>query len=210
MHCQGKTHCKFPSVHKPHRRKIATVLSLCWVCLSSAEEPLHYCTSLSCRYVFSRGTLPLIESSLIPFAAIILSLLLNGRDSIIPHNRTQSNWLANLREPPPEPVFAGPCQKDLEKVWPYDECIYDLECVLGRTDCVGIRKHTKRGLTDRYCWGQKQTVVKISASFRCLVLPYPLLSWPLWPCFLSIGLRAGWYGLQKKCCNISKLYGDKR
>ena len=34
---------------------------------------------------------------------------------------------------------------------------------------VGI-PHTKGGLSNKYCWGQEQTVVKISALFRCLVL----------------------------------------
>lgn len=138
-------------------------------CLSSADELLDYCTSLLCRYVFSRGSLPFIKRSLIPFGAIILSQLLNGRDSIIPPNRTQSSWLANLRESPPEPTRCWSLPERLENVWPHDECVYGLERLSGRQDCVGI-PHTKGGLSNKYCWGQEQTVVKISALFRCLVL----------------------------------------
>lgn len=83
-------------------------------------------------------------------------------------NHTQSNWLTNLR--------VSSCAtgrwwlpERLEEVWPYDECVYGLECLLGCPDCVGI-PHTKGGLSNKYCWGPRQTVVKISASFQRLAL----------------------------------------
>ena len=84
--------------------KIAAALSV--LVESAFRLQMSCCTTvpLLCRYVFSRGSLPLIKRSLIPFGAIILSQLLNDRDSIIPPNRTQSNWLTNLTESPSEPL----------------------------------------------------------------------------------------------------------
>lgn len=132
--------------------------------------------------VFSRGSLPLIKSSLIPFGAIILSQLLNGRDSIIPlliaHNPIGSQ---TCKSPPRERHrLLVSARKIREKK--KSATIWWMRSWLGMSVgkpglCVGI-PHTKGGLSNKHCWGQKQTVVKISASFRCLVLSYPLLSWP--------------------------------
>lgn len=47
---------------------------------------------------------------------------------------------------------------------------------------------TKGGDSIKYCCGQKQTVVKISALFRCRVLSCSLLSWPFSPCSLSVSI----------------------
>lgn len=130
---------------------------------------------LSCRFMFSRDSLPLIKKALIPFGAIILSQLLNGRDSIIPliaHNPIGSQtWVSLL-------LGCSSLPARLEKsVTVWWVCVCGLECLSGSSPCAGIL-HTKGGLSNKYCWGQEQTVVKISASFRCLVLSYPLLSWP--------------------------------
>lgn len=107
-----KSRPKSPSVYSPYAMEIAAALSGIVESVFRLQMSWWTTVPLSCRYVFSRGSLPLIKSPLIPFGAIILSELLNGRDSIIPPNRTQSNQLANLRESPPEPLAAGLCQED--------------------------------------------------------------------------------------------------
>lgn len=194
MHCYEKNHLKSPSVYNCYGPKPYHVWwSLPFVCrwavallyLFRADScfPEVPCLSSSSHH----------QSSLIPFGAIILSQLLNGRDTITPPphpppNRTQSNWLANLRESPTEPHWRlVPAKKKLAKVWPY-ECLCGLEWVSRRSDRVGIR-HTKGGHSTKYCCEQKQTVVKTPALFRCLVLSYPLLSWPFPPCSLSVSIH---------------------
>lgn len=166
---------------------------------SAFRLQMSSCTTvpLSCRFVFSRGSLPLIilSSSELP-NPIWCNYLISASQwqryhyppTHPPPNRTQSNWLANLRESPTEPHWRlVPAKKKLAKVWPY-ECLYGLEWVSRRSDRVGIR-HTKGGHSTKYCCEQKQTVVKTPALFRCLVLSYPVLSWPFPPCSLSVSIH---------------------
>lgn len=119
-------------------------------------------------HVFQRFPASHHQCSLIPFGAIILSQLLNGRDSIIPSNRTQSSWLANLRESPPGPQLSGPCQNKCLKMWHYG-CRARNGCSQGR---IMYRSDIKGGHSAEYCCRQKQTVVKIPPLFRCLVLSH--------------------------------------
>lgn len=125
-------------------------------------------------HVFQRFPASHHQCSLIPFGAIILSQLLNGRDSIIPSNRTQSSWLANLRESPPGPQLSGPCQNKCLKMWHY-ECKALNGCSQGQ---IVYRSDIKGGHSAEYCCREKQTVVKIPPLFRCLVFVSPLFSWP--------------------------------
>lgn len=119
-------------------------------------------------HVFQRFPASHHQCSLIPFGAIILSQLLNGRDSIIPSNRTQSSWLANLRESPPGPQLSGPCQNKCLKMWHYG-CRAWNGWSQGR---IVYRSDVKGGHSAEYCCRQKQTVVKIPPLFRCLVLSH--------------------------------------
>lgn len=199
MHRHDKLISSFLSLRPLWSENSYSIIRRGGVCLSSADE-LLLCRArllyLSHADIFlSRGSQPLIKSSLIPFSAIILSQLLNGRDSIIPliaHNPIGlQTWESLL-------LLHCCCSlpERLEKVWPCDECVYGLECLSGNPVCVGI-PHTKGGLSNKYCWGQKQTVVKISASLQCLVLSYPLLSWPFSLCSLPISKHYSQHKLKR-------------